>query len=77
MVRRKLLIFSAAVSIFILIAVGIGAAVFYSPLLTRYIECDAFRAAMEKETAKGLHFPQCRYSPIRRASASVAWMSTR
>jgi hypothetical protein len=71
-VRRKQLIYSAAVAIFFLIAVGIGAAVFYSPLLTHYIEGDAFRAAMEKETAKGLHFPECRYSPIRRASAFTA-----
>jgi hypothetical protein len=55
-----------------LIAVGIGAAVFYGPLLTHYIEGDAFRAAMETETAKGLHFPKCRYSPIRRASAFTA-----
>ena len=27
---------------------------------------------MENETAKGLHFPQCRYSPIRRTSALTA-----
>jgi len=45
---------------------------FYSPLLTHYIESDAFRAAMEKETAKGLHFPLCGYSPIRRTSAFTA-----
>jgi hypothetical protein len=44
-------------------------AVFYSPLLTHYIEGNAFRAAMENETAKGLHFPRSRYSPIRRTSA--------
>jgi hypothetical protein len=71
-VRRKQLVYSAAVAVFFLIAVGIGAAVFYSPLLTHYIESDAFRAAMEKETAKGLHFPECRYSPIRRTSAFTA-----
>ena len=70
--RRKQLVYSAAVAVFFLIAVGIGAAVFYSPLLTHYIESDAFRAAMEKETAKGLHFPECRYSPIRRTSAFTA-----
>lgn len=46
--------------------------VFYSPLLTHYVESDAFRAAMEHETAKGLHFPQCRYSPIRRISPFTA-----
>jgi hypothetical protein len=71
-VRRKQLVYSAAVAVFFLIAVGIGAAVFYSPLLTHYIESDAFRAAMEKETAKGLHFPERRYSPIRRTSAFTA-----
>jgi hypothetical protein len=70
--RRKLLIYSAAVAIFFLIAAGTGVAVFYSPLLTHYIESNAFRAAMEDETAKGLHFPQCRYSPIRRVSAFTA-----
>ncbi len=31
-------------------------ALFYSPLLTHYVVSNAFRAAMEKETAKGLHF---------------------
>jgi hypothetical protein len=71
-VRRRLLNYSAAVAIFFLIAAGIGIAVFYSSLLTHYIESDAFRAAMEKETAKGLHFPQCRYSSIRRTSAFTA-----
>jgi hypothetical protein len=71
-VRRKLLISSAAVAFFFLIAAGIGTAVFYSPLLTHYVESDAFRAAMENETAKGLHFPGCRYSPIRRTSAFTA-----
>jgi len=71
-VRRKQLIYSATVAIFFLIAVGMGAAIFYSTLLTRYIEGDAFRAAMEKETAKALHFPGCHYSPIRRTSAFTA-----
>ncbi|PYJ90303.1 MAG: hypothetical protein DME71_06405 [Verrucomicrobia bacterium] len=70
--RRKLLIYSAAVAIFFLIAAGIGVAVFYSPLLTHYVESDAFRIAMEDETAKGLHFPQGHYSPIRRTSAFAA-----
>jgi hypothetical protein len=55
-----------------LIVAGSGVAVFYSPLLTHYIESHAFRAAMENETAKGLHFPQCRYSRIRRISTFTA-----
>jgi len=70
--RRKLLILAAAVAIFLLIAFAAGVAVFFSPLLTHYIESNAFRAAMEDETAKGLHFPRCRYSPIRRTSAFTA-----
>ena len=45
---------------------------FVSPLLTRYVEGDAFRIAMEEETAKGLHFPQARYAPIRRIGAFTA-----
>ena len=70
--RRKLLIYSAAIAIFFLIAAGVGVAVFHGPLLTLYIESDGFRAAMEGETAKGLHFPECHYSPIRRTSAFTA-----
>ncbi len=33
-------------------------ALFFSPLLTNYVESDAFRVKMEEETAKGLHFPR-------------------
>ena len=47
-------------------------AVFVSPLLTRYVEGDAFRVAMEEETAKGLHFPLARYAPIRRTGSFTA-----
>ena len=70
--RRRLLIYFAAVAILFLIVAGTGVAVFLSPLLTHYIESDTFRAAMENETAKGLHFPQCQYSPIRRTNALTA-----
>jgi hypothetical protein len=70
--RRRLLIYGGTIGIFFLIAAAIGVAVFYSPLLTRYIESDAFRTAMENETAKGLHFPNCHYAPIRRTSAFAA-----
>jgi hypothetical protein len=70
--RRKLLIYPAAIAILFLIAAGAGVAFFYSPLLTHYVESDAFRKAMEDETAKGLHFPQGRYSPIRRTSPFTA-----
>ena len=36
--------------------------------LTSYIESDAFRVEMGKETAKGLHFATGRYQPIKRTS---------
>ena len=54
--RRKLLILAVAIAIFFLIAIAAGVAVFFSPLLTRYVEGDAFRIAMEEETAKGCIF---------------------
>src|SRR6476646_2922012 len=37
-----------------------------NPAVTRYVESDAFRTELEKETAKGLHFPAGSYGPIRR-----------
>src|ERR1700730_12499371 len=72
MLRRKLLIYPTAIAILFLIAAGAGLAFFFSPLLTHYIQSNAFRAAMEDETAKGLHFPLCNYAPIRRASPFTA-----
>ena len=70
--RRKLLILAAAIAIFFVIAIALGMALFFSPLLTRYVEGDAFRVAMEEETAKGLHFPRARYAPIRRSGVLMA-----
>jgi hypothetical protein len=66
------LILAVAIAIFLVIAFASGVAVFLSPLLTHYGEGDAFRTAMEQETAKGLHFPRVRYAPIRRTSAVTA-----
>jgi hypothetical protein len=70
--RRKLLILAIAIGIFFLLAVTAVVAVFFSPLLTRYVESEVFRVAMEEETAKGLHFPRARYAPIRRTGALTA-----
>jgi len=70
--RRKLLILVAAIAIFFLIAITAGVALLFSPALTGYVEGEAFRIAMEEETAKGLHFPQARYAPIRRTSVLTA-----
>ena len=55
-----------------MIAALAGTVFFFSPLLTHYIEGDAFRVAMENETAKGLHFPSGRYAPIRRSDSLTA-----
>jgi hypothetical protein len=64
--RRRLLVLAVAIGIFFVVAIAAGVVVFFSPLLTHYIEGDAFRTAMENETAKGLHFPRTHYAPIRR-----------
>jgi hypothetical protein len=70
--RRKPLILAVAIAIFFVIAITAGVALFFSPLLTNYVESDAFRVKMEEETAKGLHFPRGRYAPIRRTGALMA-----
>ena len=70
--RHKVIIFFAIVAVLFLIVIGTGVGVFNSPLLTHYIESDAFRHAMEGETARGLHFPESQYSAIRRTSAFTA-----
>ena len=70
--RRKWLICIGAIAIFFVIAAAAGVALFFSPLLTHYVESDAFRRSMEKETAKGLHFPSGQYSRIRRTGALTA-----
>ncbi len=54
----------AAVAILLFLgAIGIA---WLNPQLTHYIESDHFRAELEKETAKGLHFSDGRYAPIHR-----------
>ncbi len=70
--RRKLLICAAAIAILVVIVAATGTIAFFSPLATHYIEGDAFRVAMENETAKGLHFRTGHYSPIRRTSPLTA-----
>ena len=70
--RRKLLILAAAIGIFFLLAITAGVMAFFSPLLTRCVEGNAFRLAMAEETAKGLHFPRAQYAPIRRTGPVTA-----
>ena len=56
----------AVVVVACIVAAAGGAIAFVNPRLTRYVESDAFRVELEKETAKGLHFPVGTYAPIRR-----------
>jgi hypothetical protein len=67
-----LLICAGAIAIFFVIATLAGTVIFFSPLLTHYIESDGFRVAMENETAKGLHFPSGRYALIQRTGSVTA-----
>jgi len=61
--RRRWLIWAGAIVVFLVVA---GAVVLCNPWLTRCVESDRFRAKIENETAKGLHFPSGHYAPIRR-----------
>ena len=63
--RRRLWRRTAIIIGGIAIVAGAGLAL-VNPRLTRYVESDTFRAELEKQTAKGLHFPAGIYSPIRR-----------
>ena len=67
-----MLIYGGAVAIFFVIAATAGVGLFFSPLLTHYIESDGFRQTMENETAKGLHFPSGQYLRIRRTGLLTA-----
>ena len=58
--------FQTVALLLIVAALSIIAMAWLNPRLTRYIESDSFRAEMEKETAKGLHFPGGHYEPIKR-----------
>src|SRR5260370_23219818 len=69
---RKWLICIGAITIFFVIAAALGVALFFSPVLTHYVESDVVRQTMENETAKGLHFPSGRYSRIRRTGPLTA-----
>jgi hypothetical protein len=43
-----------------------------SPRLTNYVESNGFRTEMDKETAKGLHFAEAHYAPIKRTGMWTA-----
>jgi hypothetical protein len=61
--RRKGWVVAAVAIVLLVGAMGIA---WLNPQLTHYLEGDHFRAELEKETAKGLHFPSGQYSSIHR-----------
>src|ERR1041385_1959810 len=61
---------TVVIGLFVLLAAGTGALL--NPRVARFVESDAFCAELEKETAKGLHFPAGNYSPIRRTGFLLA-----
>ena len=56
----------AVAPVAILLIVGAIGIAWLNPQLTHYVESDRFRAELEKETAKGLHFSEGRYARIHR-----------
>jgi hypothetical protein len=68
--RKSCLIIVAGIAL--LLALIIAAFAILTPRLTTLIESEKFRAEMEKETAKGLHFPGAHYEPIRRTGTWTA-----
>jgi hypothetical protein len=56
----------AVAAVGILLIVGAIGIAWLNPQLTNYIESDRFRGELEKETGKGLHFPEGHYAPIHR-----------
>src|SRR5256714_12858817 len=63
---------SCAAAVLLFIALAAIAAFMLNPRLTRYVESDAFRQALENETAKGLHFRGGIYAPIHRTGLMTA-----
>ncbi|PYK67476.1 MAG: hypothetical protein DME45_10090, partial [Verrucomicrobia bacterium] len=56
----------AVATVAILLIAGVMGIAWLNPRLTHHIESDRFRVALEKETAKGLHFPTGQYASIHR-----------
>jgi len=63
--RRQLWLTIAGVFVALGVAGAITLAVI-NPSITRYVEGPGFRAELEKQTAKGLHFSSSKFGPIRR-----------
>src|SRR5260370_16226351 len=63
--RRWLIIIIGCAVAAIATAIGVTL-VLLNPAMTRYVEGSRFRVALEQETARGLHFPNCKFAPIKR-----------
>ncbi|HEX4639593.1 MAG TPA: hypothetical protein VH170_08910 [Chthoniobacterales bacterium] len=63
--RKKWVVVTIAAIFAVIIALLI-AALLLNQEITRYVESPQFRAELEKETAKGLHFPSAKFAPIHR-----------
>jgi hypothetical protein len=63
---RTRLIIVIACAVFCLAIAVVIAIVLFNPPITRYFESPRFRAGLERETAKGLHFPSAQFAPITR-----------
>ena len=56
----------ALVIVSVIVVAGLAIIFSVNPTLDRYVNSSAFRNALEKETAKGLHFPDFKFGAIRR-----------
>src|SRR5689334_23552705 len=68
--KRRVLVVSAIIAT-IAVLFGVVASLL-NPSVTRLVEADRFRAELEKETAKGLHFPTSDFGPIGRTGLLTA-----
>jgi hypothetical protein len=67
--RRGRIILAAGVACLLLLVIALA---LLNPVLTRYVEGGKFAAAMDMETAKGLHFESGHYAAIRRTGFATA-----
>ncbi len=64
--RRPRILRRIGIALGICLGIGLLSAWIFNGTITRYAEGPAFRAELEKQTAKGLHFPGATFGPIRR-----------
>lgn len=70
--RWKRVLGIAALAIVLGLGIGALALVIASPRLTPFLEGPKFRAELDRQTSKGLHF-EGKYEPIERTGFATAW----